>query len=131
MNNSGPTVAQKNNVNQTSIVPSTALTDGKTSLATMPTMDSILNQNPPTILLPQLLSIQKQSSKVKKRKLSKENYCYKYNSPDHQVVNMGRKLQVNNLINLSFVWSIYSASAGQKICLVIDDGFLINRRGKS
>nr|XP_046919090.1 bromodomain-containing protein 3-like [Dermatophagoides farinae] len=93
MNNSGPTVAQKNNVNQTSIVPSTALTDGKTSLATMPTMDSILNQNPPTILLPQLLSIQKQSSKVKKRKLSKENYCYKYNSPDHQVVNMGRKLQ--------------------------------------
>ena len=51
-------------------------------------------------------------------------------SPDHQVVNMGRKLQVNNLINLSFVWSIYSASAGQKICLVIDDGFLINRRGK-
>lgn len=43
MNNSGPTVAQKSNVSQTSIVPPTVLTDGKTT--TTPTMDSILSQN--------------------------------------------------------------------------------------
>lgn len=50
--------------------------------------------------------------------------CYKYNPPEHEVVQMGRKLQVIFKKN-----SYLLPLSGQEFCLTIDI-ILINRRGK-